>query len=219
MPVERTPEAGRDSSAFKAAVVTAIATVLAAAIAAVGAFATGWLQFRNATDSTASSSPAADHSEKPDSSGDPSATHKSTSQARVSVAYLRDFQIIEGRIEASEHKANTKAYEHGIFLGYDDCSTDFQVGYNLDRKYRRLRATIAPADTTRSGIAVRFMVFLDGRKIADHDLAVGQERHLDLKVEDGLRVVLMSRIHRVGEESSTCPQDGDRAVWGDPQVS
>ncbi|MBB4939126.1 hypothetical protein FHR32_003431 [Streptosporangium album] len=149
----------------------------------------------------------------------PGNTIKPSIESKSTAVYLSDLQSVEGEAKAGESKANAKTYKNSIILGYNDCSEDFQVGYNLDRKYRHLQATISPADTTRSGIGIRFMAFLDGKNIADHDLVVGQAKRLDVDVEGGLRLVLLSRIHKVGSDYQTCPSDGDRAVWGDAQIS
>ncbi len=81
--------------------------------------------------------------------------------------------------------------------------------YDLGRAYRKLYAQVGLADTSTTGGSAQMDVLLDGKRIATHQVALGQVVPLDLDVTKGLRL----RLEVSGlTDSTTRPSFGDIRV-------
>jgi hypothetical protein len=124
------------------------------------------------------------------------------------VLYLSEQQaVISSGYSSGPTAISGTSYARSVRFGVWQYSE--YAEYDLGRAYRRLQAQIGLADDSSSAGRAQMDVFLDGQRIASHQVVLGQAVPLDLDVTKGLRL----RLEVVGLTSDLVyPTFGDVRV-------
>jgi hypothetical protein len=122
--------------------------------------------------------------------------------------YTQDSEPYDVRKPAN---INGETYIHSQGAQFCGGDGDRKWGYNLGRKYDRLKATLGLDDNSPPNARVRYEVLVDGKSRYVKTLGLGESKRLDLPVEGALRVELISTTLNT-KSSDVC---GVTAWWGE----
>jgi hypothetical protein len=128
--------------------------------------------------------------------------------------YLSDLEPVEGSASPSTATVSGTPYPHSVVTyvdEYDDEPVD--VGYDLGRHYRRLKATVGLSDDSPSESQVRIEVFGDGRSLFSQTVGLGTAVPVDIDVTGVLRLTISATM--LNTEYGCCDAS---IVWGDIRV-
>lgn len=207
----RAGTARRTDPVVKVALISAAATVIAAVVTAVGAFATGWLQYSGpgsgaGQNSTVTSPVVADQNRPTGAAvGTPS------TPASGATTSLLDLVPLSGGLVAGPQTVGGTRY--GRTLSTAGCGdpnfTNNEAVYQLDRRYTRLTAMVGPNDAVRSSEFVDLQVIIDDEQKAARTVAAGVVQQIDVDLTGALRLEL---------RANCASGPGAAAVWIDPVV-
>jgi hypothetical protein len=103
-------------------------------------------------------------------------------QRRLSDASYANFYVQPARV-------NGVQYSRTVSLDPSQDQASF-VEYDLGRKAKRLVGTVGVRDDSQSDVSMRLEIYVDGRKIFDQTMGLGQAVPVDLDVANTLRLRL-----------------------------
>lgn len=128
--------------------------------------------------------------------------------------YLSDLEPVEGSGYASAASVSGQAYPHSVITTPSDYSDALpvDVGYDLGRHYRRVKATVGLTDDAPSNAQVRVEILGDGRSLFSQTVGLGTAAPIDIDVTGVLRLTLSVAL--LNADDIECCSDTPVA-WGD----
>lgn len=200
------PRTGRvRDNTVRVAVISAIGTVLAAGLTAVGSFMSGLVTYTGPGAAPLVPSSTATPGQRGGGNG--------TATGSASVT---DLKTVTGSstVRSGPQRVNTRPYADTLYQ-YAECVNKKNLIYQLDRRYEHFEATIGPSDDSQSGYSVFFTVTVDDREVLKEQVAVGESKPIRADVGGGYRMTLSVISDR---PEGRCPGSDLIAVWAEPRL-
>lgn len=120
-------------------------------------------------------------------------------------------------LEAGPQDLSGTTYDDSLTAELQSCfGPQLSIEYDLGRDFNRFRAVVGLSDDSNSSGSVRFETIVDGERVDDRRLSLGDSQLVDVSVADGLRLELLMTFPDTS--GGGCEEPTLFAVWGNAKV-